>query len=107
MRRPYRRCLIHLPPAPFNPAFDTLWQAYRPGCRGDRPVAPTASVAEPERGMVPLDSRFHGNDGGVMGTTEGGTGRSDVGVRFDVSTSSIHRRFNELRDGKIPKPSVL
>ena len=32
--------------------------------RRDLPVAPTASVAEPERDMFPLDSRFHGNDEG-------------------------------------------
>ena len=33
-------------------------------------------------------------------------GRSDIGVRFDVSTSSIHRRLNERRGeaGKVLEP---
>ena len=76
MRRPYRRCLIHLSPAPFNPPFDVLWQAHRPvRSRGDRPVAPTASVVDPERDMFPLDSRFHGNDEGGQG--DGKRGRNN------------------------------
>ena len=40
--------------------------------RGDQPVAPTASVVEPERDMFPLDSRFHGNDEGGQGDERGG-----------------------------------
>ena len=35
----------------------------------------------------------------VKGTGVGCEGRGDIGVRFDVSTSSTHRKLNELRDG--------
>ena len=31
----------------------------------------------------------------------GGDGRGDLGVRFDVSTGSTHRKLNELRNGKV------
>ena len=42
----------------------------------------------------------------VKGPGVGGVGRGDLGVRFDVSTSSRHRKLNELRGeaGKVLEP---
>ena len=44
----------------------------------------------------------------VKGPGVGGEGRGDLGVRFDVSTSSTHRKLNELREeaGKVLEPAV-
>ena len=39
----------------------------------------------------------------VEGSGVGREGRGDIGVRFDPSTDSGHRKLNELRDEKVPE----
>ena len=59
-----------------------------------------------ERAAVELSSRKRKGVTYERSPRLGCEGRSDIGVRFDVSTSSTHRRLNELRDGKVPELAV-